>query len=182
MLHRRVHGRGEKKSNSDLLQAGCNLRRRELDVDAQRFHDVCRSALRGHAAIAMLGDAHAGARYNEGRCRRNVECAAGVAASATGVNQRIASCAAGVKDGISLQVQRIGGGADGFGKTDNFFDGLTLHVQGDQQRRNLRVRALAGEDLGHHRTRLFAGERLVVIGDAVEGVEDHKFGHKSKLH
>ena len=73
-----------------------------------------------------------------------------------------------------MEIERDGGGADRFGKSDDFFDRLTLHVQRYQQRRNLRVRALAAEDLGHHRVRLFAGERLTVIGDAMEGVENHK--------
>src|ERR1700688_53085 len=102
MLHRRVHGRGEKKSNSDLLQAGANLSRRELDVDPQRFHDVGGSTLRSHAAIAMFRDSHSGARYDESRGRRNIECAAGVTAGTTGVDERIAPRAAGVKNGISL--------------------------------------------------------------------------------
>ena len=73
-----------------------------------------------------------------------------------------------------MEFEWNGGGADGFGKSDDFFDRFALHVQGHEQRRNLRVRALAGEDFGHHRVRLFAGERLTVIGDAMEDVEDHK--------
>jgi hypothetical protein len=32
---------------------------------------------------------------------------------------------------------------------------------------------LTGKDLGHHRVRLSARERLAVIGDAMEDVEDH---------
>jgi len=72
-----------------------------------------------------------------------------------------------------VEFQWNGGGADGLGKADDFFDRLALHVQRNQQRRNLRVRALAGEDFGHHRMRLFAGERLTMVGDAMEGVEDH---------
>ena len=73
-----------------------------------------------------------------------------------------------------MEFEWNGSGADGFGKSDDFFDRFALHVQGHEQRRNLRVRALAGEDFGHHRVCLFAGERLAVIGDAMEYVEDHK--------
>src|SRR5208282_5269831 len=73
-----------------------------------------------------------------------------------------------------MEFEGNGGGADGFGKSDNFFDCFALHVQGHEQRRNLRVGALAGEDFGHHRVCLFAGERLTVTGDAMEGVEEHK--------
>lgn len=72
-----------------------------------------------------------------------------------------------------MEFERNRGGANGFGKSDNFFDRLALHVQCDQQRRNLRVGALAGENLGHDRVRFFARERLTVIGDAMEGVENH---------
>ena len=73
-----------------------------------------------------------------------------------------------------MKFKRNGGGADGFGKADDLFDRFALHVQRHQQRGNLRVGALAGEDFGHHRMRLFAGERLTVIGDAMEDVEDHR--------
>src|SRR5208282_5603586 len=73
-----------------------------------------------------------------------------------------------------MEFEGNGGGADGFGKSDNFFYCFALHVQGHEQRRNLRVGALAGEDFGHHRVCLFAGERLAVNGDAMEDVEDHK--------
>ena len=147
---------------------------RQVDVHAQRFHDVGGAALRGHAAIAVLGDAHAGSGDDEGRCGRNIERAAGIAAGAAGIDERVAPGAAGVEHGVGVEFERNGGGADGFGKSDDFFDRLALHVQRHQQRRNLRVRALAGEDLGHHRVGLFAGERLAVNGDAMEGVEDHK--------
>ncbi len=74
-----------------------------------------------------------------------------------------------------MEFKRNSSGADGFGKADNFFYRFALHVQRHQQRGNLRVGALAGEDLGHYRVRFFAGERLAVNGDAMEGVEDHKF-------
>ncbi len=87
--------------------------------------------------------------------------------------ERVALGAAGVEHGISVKVEWNGSGADSFGKANNFFDRLALHVQRNQQRRNLRVRALAAEDLRHHSMRLFARERLSVYGDAMEDVEDH---------
>ena len=174
VLHRRMHGGSKKKRDSYLFQAGRDLRRRQVDVHAQRFHHVGGAALRGDAAIAMLGDAHAGSGDDEGGRRRNVECAAGIAAGAAGIDECVASGAAGVENGVAVEFERNGGGANGFGKSDDFFDRLALHVQRHQQRGNLRVRALAGEDFGHHRMRLFARERLAVIGDAMEGVEDHK--------
>ena len=46
---------------------------------------------------------------------------------------------------------------------------------GRRERGDLRVGALAGEDLGHHGLRASSrDERLAMIGDAMEGVEDHK--------
>jgi hypothetical protein len=73
-----------------------------------------------------------------------------------------------------VKFKRNGGRADGFGKSNDFLYRFALHVQRHQQRRDLRIGALAGEDFGHHRICLFAGERLTMIGDAMEGVEDHR--------
>ena len=174
VLHRRMHGGGEKKRDSYLFQTGRDLRDRQVDVHAQRFHHVGGAALRGHAAVAMLGDAYAGSSDDEGGCRRNIERAAGIATGAAGIDERVAPGAAGVEDGVGVEFEWNSGGADGFGKSDDFFDRFALHVQGHEQRGNLCVRALAGEDFGHHRVRLFAGERLTVNGDTMEDVEDHK--------
>jgi len=55
-----------------------------------------------------------------------------------------------------MKVERNGGGADGLGESHDFLDGLAFHVQRHQQRRDLRVRALAGEDLAHDRARFCA--------------------------
>jgi hypothetical protein len=46
-------------------------------------------------------------------------------------------------------------------------------VQSNQQRRDLQVRALASKNFAHHRARLLARERLVVIGNAMESFENH---------
>ena len=122
----------------------------------------------------MFGYAHAGTGDYKGRCRRNIEGAAGIAPGAAGIDESVTPSAACVENRVGVKVEWNGGGADGFGESDNFFDRFALHVQRHQQRRNLRVGALAGENLGHHRARVFAGERLAVRGDAMECVEDHK--------
>ena len=174
VLHRRMHGGGKKKGDSYLFQAGRNLRRWQVDVHTQLFHHVGGTALRSDAAIAVLGDAHAGSGGDKGGRSRNVERAAGVAAGAAGIDERVSFGIAGIENGIAVELEWNGRGADGFGKSDDFFDRFALHVQRHQQRRNLRVGALAGEDFRHHRVRLFARERLTVIGDAMQGVENHK--------
>jgi hypothetical protein len=46
-------------------------------------------------------------------------------------------------------------------------------VQSNQERCDLRVAALSGQDFGHHGTRLIARERLAVVGKAMEDVSDH---------
>jgi len=60
-----------------------------------------------------------------------------------------------------------------FRETHDFLDRFALHVQGDQQRRDLRIGALAGKNLRHHRTRFLAGQGLAVIGDPVQHFDDH---------
>ena len=65
------------------------------------------------------------------------------------------------------------GGANGFGEANNLFYGFTLHVKGDEQGRDLGVRALASENFGHNGARLCAGERLPVVREAMENVENH---------
>ena len=173
VLHCGMHGRSEEKRNSHLFEAGGDLRRRQADVHAQGLHHIGGAALRGDAAIAMFGDAHAGAGDDEGCRRRDVEGSAGITAGATGVNESIPASAASVENRVGVKFKRNGGSANGFGESDNFFDRLTFHVQRHQKRGNLGVRALTGENFRHDGARFFASERLAVIGDAVERVEDH---------
>src|SRR3984885_12484938 len=168
-----MHGRGEKKGDSYLFEAGGDLRRRQVNVHTQSFHHVGGAALRGDTAIAVFRDTHAGASDDEGGCSRNVEGSAGSAAGAAGIDEGIAAGSTGVENGVGTEFKRRGGGADGFGESYNFFDGLALHVQRYEQRGNLGVGALAGKHFGHHGAGFFAGERLAVIGDAVERVENH---------
>src|SRR5208282_2014189 len=101
-----------------FFEAGGDPRGWKVDVYAQRFHHVGGPALRGHAAIAMLGYAHARSGSDEGRRRRNIEGAAGIAAGTAGVDQGVAPGAAGVENGVGVEFKGNGGGADGFGKSD----------------------------------------------------------------
>ena len=115
----------------------------QVDLDAQRFHHVGRAAFGSHAAVAVLGHAHAGAGDDERGGGGDIEGAAGVAAGAAGVDQRVALGAADVDSvEFSMKRQRLGRGADGLGEAHNLFDRLALHVQRHQQGGDLRVGAL----------------------------------------
>ena len=144
-----------------------------VDIYAERFHYIRRAAFGGHAAIAVLGHADASAGHDQRTCSGDIERTAGVSASAAGIDQRVTLSVADVHCRVAGNFERCGRGADGLCETDDLFDRLALHVQGHEQCGDLGVRAAAGEDFRHDLTRLLAGERLTVVGDAVEGVEDH---------
>jgi hypothetical protein len=80
----------------------------------------------------MLGDAYARSRDDEGGGRRNVESTAGIAAGAAGVDKRVAPGAACVENRIGLEFEGNSGGANGLGKSHDFFDRFSLHMQRDQ--------------------------------------------------
>ena len=64
-----------------------DLRRAQLDLDAERAEHVGRARLRRQRAVAVLGDRHAGARDDEGRAGRDIVGAGGVAAGADHVDR-----------------------------------------------------------------------------------------------
>ena len=76
---------------------------------------------------------------------------------------------------LRAKIQRGGRSANRFRESNDLFDGFALHVERDQQRPDLRVGALACEDFRHYTARFFAGERLAMVRDAMEGVEDHTY-------
>ena len=79
-----------------------------------------------------------------------------------------------VQRGVLVKGQRLGRGAHGLGEADDLFHRLALHVESDQQGRNLSVRGAAGEHLRHDGARFFAGERFSFIGNALQGFGDHE--------
>ena len=154
---------------------------RKLDLHTESLHNVSRAAFGADAAVAVLGHADSSPGGDERGGRGNIEGAAGIAAGSTGVDQRVGQrVAAGAADidradGGAVDGKRRGGGADGFGEADYLFDGLALHAQGNEQRRDLRVGAVAGEHVGHYCASFAPRQRVAVIGEAVEGVEDHVY-------
>src|SRR5207248_8605812 len=105
-----------------------NACRRQGNVDAEGLHDVSRSAFRTNAAIAVFRDAHAGAGEDQRGSRRDIEGAAGIAASAARIDQRIALGAADVESRIAVELKMSSGGANRLRETDNFLNGFALHV------------------------------------------------------
>jgi hypothetical protein len=77
-----------------------------------------------------------------------------------------------------VKLKPRGSGANGLGESDDLLDRFALHVQRDQQRRNLRVAALSSENLAHYSMRFRARKRLAVVGEAMERVEDHLWNSK----
>ena len=173
IFHGGVHGGSEQKHNTDFFKTGAQNRGGQTDLHAQGLHDVRRTTPGAEAAVAVLGHPHAGAGNDECRRGGDVEGAAGVAAGAAGVNQRVPSRSADVQRGVLVKGQRLGRGTHGLGEADDLFHRLTLHVESDQQGRNLSVRGAAGEHLRHDRTRFFAGEGFSFIGNALQGFSDH---------
>jgi hypothetical protein len=69
--------------------------------------------------------------------------------------------------------ERDGSFSDRFRKADNLLHRFALHMQRHQERCDLRIRALAGEHLGHNFAGFITREGLTMSGDAMERVEDH---------
>jgi hypothetical protein len=51
---------------------------------------------------------------------------------------------------------------------------LALHPQSNEQRGDLCVSTFTAQDLGHHFTRFGAGQRLILVRQAMQGVDDHR--------
>jgi hypothetical protein len=121
----------------------------------------------------MFGYADSRACDHESGCCRDIESASRIASGTASVDERFASGAAGVEQGITVNRNWSRGGANGFCKPDDLFDGLTLHVQTDQQSRDLSVSARAREHFAHDRAGFFARERLAVVHDSMKSFHNH---------
>jgi len=173
VLHSGVHGRGEEKRDADFLEAGGDARNRDVESDAESFDNVGGSALRSHAAVAMLGDADSGAGDYESGGGGNVEGAAGVAAGAAGVDEGVALGAADIESVILIQRQRRCGGADGLREADNLLHGFAFHAKRDEKGADLGVGGLAAQNRFHDGAGFLAGEVLPMRDEFMEDVGEH---------
>ena len=89
VLHRRVEVRREQEREADLAERRARRRRVVVDPDPERVEDVGRAGPRGHRAVAVLGDRHAGRGRDQRRGRRDVERAAAVAAGPDDVDRAV---------------------------------------------------------------------------------------------
>ena len=169
VLHGRMHGRGEKKCDADFFQASGQARRRQVDVDAERFHHVGRTAFGSHAAIAVLGDAHARARDDERGRGGDVEGAAGIAAGAAGVDQRVALGAADVKRSHSGEASAAVASARIASAKPTISSTVSPFMCRATSSAAICASVLRRENFRHDLSRLVASERLAVVGDACAG-------------
>ncbi|KAG1310649.1 hypothetical protein G6F62_014575 [Rhizopus arrhizus] len=131
--------RREHEADAGLLDRGGHLRRLQLDGRAQRFHRIGAAGFGRHAAVAVLGDRHAGRRRHEHGGGRNVERVAAVAARAAHIQQ-------------ILRIRRYDGGGefahDLRGRGD-LADGFLFHAQAHQQGAGDLRRHLAAHQHAH---------------------------------
>ena len=66
--HGRVVGLSKHKADTNLVDAGGNLLRRQGERNSSSFQHIGAAAETGHLSIAMLGNLGTGACRNEGRC------------------------------------------------------------------------------------------------------------------
>ena len=72
-----------------------------------------------------------------------------------------------------MKWQRLGGRPNGLGEAHNLFYRLALHMQRDQQGRNLGVSGSPGEYFRHDRARFLTRQRFALVGNTLQGVSDH---------
>src|SRR5271170_2075252 len=77
---------GEGEADVGFGQASAEMLGRQFQVQAEFFQDVGGAGLAGSAAVAVLGDLHAGGGDDQGGGSRDVKCSANVAAGAAGVD------------------------------------------------------------------------------------------------
>ena len=167
VFHGGVNGGREKKADADLFDGLADALGRLVDDHAELFEHVGCAGAGTCGAIAVFGDAHARAGYDESGGGGNVEGVAGVAAGAAGVDEGF------VGVGVAVREDLNGVAAHGGGEADEFVDGFTFHAERDEERGDERVIGVAGEDLlhagfGFGAREVFAGEEFL------EGGGDHR--------
>ncbi len=152
--------RREHETDAHTLDAARDLLRLEPQVDASGFQQIGAATLAGHGAVAVLGHLATGRGDDEGRGGGDVEDVHAIATGAAGVDQPL-----GVDHHRCSQLAHDAGG------TDDLVDGLALHAHAHEEGADLRVGALTGHDLAHHRLH-FLGGQIELGDDAAQGFLD----------
>ena len=162
VAHRGVVGLREEEPEADLVDAGGDVGRSEIDPHAERLEHVGRPAPRRHGPVAVLGDHGARGRSDQRRRRRDVERVGAVAAGAAGVDQ------VGVRGRRRRHV-----GAHRPGAAGDLVGRLALHPERDQERGDLGRRGVAGHHLHHRHVRLLARE-VAPLDELLDRARDHR--------
>ena len=139
---------------------------REGDGDAEGFEDVCRADLAGDGAVAMLGNASAGAGGDDGCAGRDVE---GGAAAATGADDVDEAFALGVGEGDGGGV-----GAHDVDKAGEFRGEFAAGGECGEEGCGLNLWGFAGEHGVEHGARLLAGECGSFFGERAKDFFDDR--------
>lgn len=152
--------RGEHEADANGIDAARHLFGREVEIDARGFEQVGTATLAGHRPVAMLGHLAAGRCHHERRRGGNIEDVHAVATGAAGIDQA-----------LGIEVDRLGQLAHHLHRADDLVDGFALHAHPHQERADLRIGALPGHDLAHHRFH-FLGGQIQLTDDPVQGLLD----------
>ena len=184
MLHGGVHGGSEEEADAERSDGFADALARDVELHAEGFEHIGRTAAGAEGAIAVFGDARARSCGNEGRGGRDVEGwgvgAGGVASGAAGVYQwGIGVC----REDVGVRGHhRVGVAAHGAREADQFVDGFALIAQGDEQANDVGVVQTAFEQFLHERFGFGGGEVLAGLdylergGDHVGGLGDSSLG------
>src|SRR5262249_29442818 len=89
---------------------------------------------------------------------------------------------------IARHIELLSCCANCLGETDNLLNRFAFHVKCDQKRADLSIRALTAQHLAHNRARFVTRERLAMIRDSMQDVDDHcpkltiAMRHASQMH
>ena len=135
--HRRVEHHGEAEGDPRLLHDARHAVGTVVEPDPELLEHVCGPGRRRRGAVAVLDDAHARARDDERRHRRDVHGVGAVAARADDVH-------GGPVHGEAARVRE-----HRVGETGELGDRLALRAQRDEEAREPHGRDLARHDLVH---------------------------------
>jgi hypothetical protein len=158
-LHRRVVHRREHETDAAARDALGNLRRLQVDLRAQRLQDVRAAGLRGHAAVAVLGDLASRRGDHEHRGGGDVEGMRAIAAGADDVDQ------VGAIGDLDRQREFAQHGR----RRGDLAHGFLLDPQAGEDGRGHHRRDFAAHDLPHQFDHLVE-EDLAVFDRALQGI------------
>ena len=146
--HRGVVARREAEADAGRVDAGRDAIRSELDRDAERFEDVCRAAVGGRGAVAVLHDPHTRTRRDQRSHRRDVDGARAVAAGAARI------------DCFGHDIDMRGEAPHRAYERGHLGHRFALGPQRDDESRRLHVADTSFEDLGERGREIVGRHRL----------------------